>query len=363
MNSSKKAILIYGARQVGKTTLVEELLKEFSEKKILSINADQRKYLDILSSRDLDKISSLIHGFDIVFIDEAQRIPEIGLNSKLIVDSYPDLQLILTGSSSLDLAGKTKEPLTGRTWTFRLFPLSFSEIAALYNPFDLRNKIDSLLIYGSYPEVFTFNNHQDKRALLTEIAESYLYKDILELLNLKNSHKIHDLLRLLAYQIGSEVSIHEISTNLSLNQETVERYIHLLEESFVIFKLRGFSKNPRKEISKRDKIFFHDNGIRNAIIGDFKQLQERNDAGQLWENYIISERMKKMKYQGTPVSFYFWRTYTGTELDLVEEFESKLTGYEIKFSKARKKAPQAWAQDYHGDYFYINKDNFMEFIG
>jgi hypothetical protein len=362
MNSSKKVILIYGARQVGKTTLVKEILEEFSDKRILSINADQRKYIDLLSSRDLDKIASLIHGYDIVFIDEAQRIPEIGINSKLIVDSYPDLQLILTGSSSLDLAGKTKEPLTGRTWTFKLFPLSFSEMAAQYNPFDLQNKIESLLIYGSYPEVFTFENYQDKRILLSEIAESYLYKDILEIMDLKHPHKIHDLLRLLAYQIGSEVSIHEISTNLSLNQETVERYIHLLEESFVIFKLRGFSRNPRKEISKRDKIFFYDNGIRNAVIGDFKPLKERNDTGQLWENYIISERMKKTKYQGIPVSYYFWRTYTGVELDLVEEVESKLTGYEIKLSKARKKPPQAWIKDYQGDYFYINKDNFMEFI-
>jgi hypothetical protein len=362
MNSSKKVILIYGARQVGKTTLVKEILEEFSDKRILSINADQRKYIDLLSSRDLDKIASLIHGYDIVFIDEAQRIPEIGINSKLIVDSYPDLQLILTGSSSLDLAGKTKEPLTGRIWTFKLFPLSFSEMAAQYNPFDLQNKIESLLIYGSYPEVFTFENYQDKRILLSEIAESYLYKDILEIMDLKHPHKIHDLLRLLAYQIGSEVSIHEISTNLSLNQETVERYIHLLEESFVIFKLRGFSRNPRKEISKRDKIFFYDNGIRNAVIGDFKPLKERNDTGQLWENYIISERMKKTKYQGIPVSYYFWRTYTGVELDLVEEVESKLTGYEIKLSKARKKPPQAWIKDYQGDYFYINKDNFMEFI-
>ncbi|OGQ50108.1 MAG: AAA family ATPase, partial [Deltaproteobacteria bacterium RIFCSPLOWO2_02_FULL_47_10] len=264
VKNTNKIILLYGARQVGKTTLAKDIISKLGLK-TLFINADEQKYNDILSSRALDRIESLVSGYQLVFIDEAQRITDIGLNLKIMVDGLPSLKIIATGSSSFELANKVSESLTGRAWTFNLYPLAVCELKKLYNEFELKSKLDDLLVFGGYPEVFTTVNHREKQNLLEEIGRSYLYKDILELATVKHSSKIKDLLKLLAFQIGSEVSINELSNSLNISRDTTERYMDLLEKSFVIFRLKGFSRNLRKEVTKMDKIFFYDLGIRNIV--------------------------------------------------------------------------------------------------
>jgi len=362
IKNTNKAIIIYGARQVGKTTFAKQLLKKLNYK-TLSINADIDEYIDVLSSRDLNKLRSLVHGYDMVFIDEAQRIPDIGINLKILRDEIPELKILVTGSSSIDIAGSISESLTGRKFAYTLFPLSVQEIGINKNKFEISRELENLLIYGAYPEVYTTINMDDKTDLLMEISTSYLYKDILELSNIKYHRKIKDLLRLLAFQIGSEVSVSELAKTLSLNQETVVSYIDLLEKSFVIFRLSGFSKNLRKEIRKRDKFYFFDLGIRNAIIENFNYLNRRNDIGGLWENYIITERKKYLEYNRLRASTYFWRTYTGAELDYIEEKAGKLHGFEIKYTKLKKNAPKTWTEEYkNAGFTSINKDNYLDIL-
>jgi len=357
-----KIIILYGPRQVGKTTLIKSILSQKNEK-ILEINADERKYIDILSSRDLSKMLSLVSGYDILFIDEAQRIPEIGINLKILYDAKINIQIIATGSSSLDLASQTREPLTGRTWTYTLYPIAFTELSKIYNQFELNNNYPERLIYGSYPEIFKYQNNQDKKQYLENLANDYLYKDILELTNIKNGHKIHDLLRLLAYQIGSEVSITELSNKLEINKDTIKEYINLLEKSFVIFQLHGLSRNLRKEVTKTKKIYFYDLGIRNILIDNLKPIELRDDQGKLWENFLILERLKKNKYLNTLASSYFWRTYTGAEVDYIEDSEGSLYGYEFKYAKKTAKTPLAWKQNYPTATFQtINSENYLGFV-
>ncbi len=361
MKEMKKITVIYGARQTGKTTLVKEIIAKSGIKSI-AVNADQQKYLDLLSSRDVLKIQSLTSGYDLLFIDEAQRISEIGLNLKIIHDELPGLAVIVTGSSSLNLADKISEPLTGRKNVFTLFPVSMMELMNLYSPFELHERLEQFLVYGTYPEVITTHNLKGKERILTEIGSSYLFKDIFELLNLRHREKLYDLLRLLAFQIGSEVSIHELSNTLRLNRESVEKYMHLLEETFIIFKLKAFSRNLRKEVSKMSKYYFYDLGIRNFLINNFNPLSFRNDIGQLWENFLISERMKYHAYSGISTNAFFWRIYTGAELDYVEETGGQLTGYEFKFTRPAKKPPKAWKETYDAQYEAINRENYLSFI-
>ncbi len=361
LNTNKIAV-IYGARQTGKTTLAKDIIKE-TGLKTLSINADKEEYIDILSSKNLTKLSSLTHGYELLFIDEAQRIPEIGLNLKILIDEIPNLRILVTGSSSLDIASKISEPLTGRKQIYTLFPLSVQETSLNKNYFEINQELEESMIFGMYPEVYTTVNMKDKIDLLAEISTSYLYKDILDLSNIKYPRKIRDLLRLLAFQIGSEVSINELSNNLRISQDTVETYIDLLEKSFVIFRLSGFSRNLRKEITKRDKFYFYDLGIRNAVIKNFNYLDFRNDKGGLWENFVIIERKKYLENNRKHANTYFWRTYTGAELDYVEEFSGKLHGYEIKYSKIKKKPPETWIREYKGSgYTSINKDNYLDIV-
>ena len=285
------------------------------------------------------------------------------INIKILKDEIPDLKIFITGSSSLDIANSISEPLTGRKQTYNLFPLSIQEIAVDKNRFEINQELEKLLLYGSYPEVYTTENMNDKIDLLNEITTSYLYKDVLELSNIKYPKKIKDLLLLLAFQIGNEVSISELAIKLRLNQETVEKYIDLLEKSYVIYRLPGFSRNLRKEVSKRDKIFFYDLGIRNAIIGNFNFLNKRNDIGELWENFVITERKKYIQYNRLHARTYFWRTYTGAELDYVEERNGKLYGFEIKYSKVKKQAPKTWTAEYKDSEFTsINKDNYLDIV-
>ncbi len=362
LTESRQVILIFGPRQVGKTTLVREALSKIEGKK-LEINADLGLHVHALSSRDLQKLRGLTDGYDLLFIDEAQRIDEIGINLKILHDQIPSLRIIATGSSALDLASKTREPLTGRTWSHQLFPISFGELAAERSRLEMEAMLEDLLLFGGYPMVLNLGNHADKRAHLFELTASYLYKDVLELSSVKNAPKMRDLLRLLAFQIGSEVSINELANSLRLNRETVIHYIDLLEKSFVLFRLSGHSRNLRKEITRHDKIFFWDLGVRNALIENFSPLSMRDDAGRLWENFLISERIKTQSYRLVHANRFFWRTYTGAELDFVEERDGVLSGFEFKFSSKTARAPRAWLENYPNATFEtINRDNFFEFL-
>ena len=360
--SSDKVIILYGPRQVGKTTMVQRILQDIPLKQ-LAINADQQQYVNVLSSRDLAQMKLLVEGYELLFIDEAQRIPDIGINLKLLHDSLPHLKIIATGSSSFDLANRTKEPLTGRTWTYTLFPIALGELTSIYNTYELQQKLSEYLVYGTYPEVFSLPNRQDKIRYLNELCSSYLYKDILEISSIRYASKINDLLRLLAFQIGSEVSLSELGSSLSMSKETVASYLDLLEQSFIIFRLSGFSRNLRKEVTKMDKIYFYDLGVRNTIINQLTPLQQRSDIGLLWENMMIVERKKQLAYQSVYGGTYFWRTYTGAELDYVEEREGKLYGYEFKYGKKKAKAPQSWLDTYaQASYHIVNPDNFRSFV-
>ncbi len=361
LTEPKKIIILYGARQVGKTTLIRNILKDRSEK-ILEINADEKRFQEILSSQDFNQLQRLIAGYELLFIDEAQRIPNIGLNLKIIHDNIPDLKIIATGSSSFELANKISEPLTGRTWTYTLFPISLLEWKGILNPFEMDQKIPEFLTFGMYPEVFNYKNELDKMDYLKELINSFLYRDLLDLNQLKNSSKIFDLLKLIAYQIGSPISYNELGRQLGLSTDTVISYIDLLEKVFVIFRLSGFNRNLRKEVTKNKKIYFYDVGVRNAIIENFSKPESRPDIGALWENFIIVERIKRNIYLRAHVNHYFWRTYTGAELDFVEQGNGKLSGVEIKWQNKIAKAPKTWIETYQESEFRcINLANYQDF--
>lgn len=355
-----KIVLLYGARQTGKTTLLHQLLDEFPFHS-LRINADEIRYLDVLSSRNLDQMKLLVQGYNLLFIDEAQRIPDAGINLKILHDGIPELKIIISGSSSLELANRTKEPLTGRLNSFVLFPVSLGELSHHFNPFEIKERTEELMIYGSYPEVLNIGSGAKKEKHLIELSSSYLYKDILELSNIRHSRKLIDLLRLLAFQVGSQVSLNELGSSLGMSKETVATYIDLLEKSFVIFRLQGFSRNLRSEVTRMDKFYFHDLGIRNALVNNFSPLKLRNDSGQLWENFQLMERVKSRHYSGIHANFYFWRTYTGAEIDLIEEYAGKLTAYEFKYGTKTSKVPASWKASYPDSEFHVvNSDNHME---
>lgn len=359
--NDEKVVIIYGARQTGKTTIANNILNSISGK-ILRVNADKEKYIELLSSRDYSRMQLLIEGYDVLFIDEAQRIPDLGINLKIIHDNNPQLKILVTVSSSFDIANTVNEPLTGRTSTYKLHPISLHELKDKNSVFELQNRLEEFMTYGLYPTLLKYKNANDKEKYIIELSNSYLYKDILELSNIRNSSQINKLLKLLAFQIGSEVSINELAQNLGMSQETVNNYIDLLEKSFIVFRLSGFSKNLRKEITKRDKIMFWDLGVRNCIINNFAPLDMRNDLGAMWENFIIAERIKYLSNINMNVSSYFWRTYTGAEVDYIEEKNGILTAFEIKYKKARKKAPQTWIDNYGNNFHCITHDNFWEYI-
>ena len=360
--TSNKIIVIYGARRVGKTTLVRQLLAEIPLK-TLQINADERRYIEVLSSRDFQKMQLLVDGYEVLFIDEAQRIPDIGINLKILHDNLPNLKIIVTGSSSFELANRTKESLTGRTWTYSLFPIALTELKNQMNSFEIDQKLEELLVFGSYPDVLNFANQQDKIKYLYELSNSYLYKDIFELSSIKYPDKLRRLLQLLAFQIGSEVSLNELGQSLQMSKDSVNTYIDLLEKAFVVFRLSGYSRNLRKEVVKMDKIYFYDLGIRNAVIENFHLFNLRNDVGQLWENFLVVERQKLNHYNENFMKPYFWRTYTGAELDYIEEGMQKLAGFEFKFGQKISKPPKSWQENYPNATFEcINKSNFIEFL-
>jgi len=359
-----KVLVLYGPRQVGKTTLLEHFLSRVSLKYRLDTGDDMR-IKDLFLSRSLDKLLDYAGGYELVAIDEAQKVLYIGEGLKMLVDKRPSLKIIVTGSSSFSLSGQIGEPLTGRKNTLVLFPISLLELRGIYNNYELEKKLEDFLVFGLYPEVLTVEDKKKRIRRIEEIAHSYLFKDILEMERIKNPRILTDLLRLLAFQIGKEVSFHELASSLSVDSKTIAKYIDLLEKTFIIFNVRGFSRNLRKEITKKSKYYFYDNGIRNALIANFNPLELRNDAGILWENFVFIERMKKRNYKFMVSNVYFWRTWQKEEVDMVEERGGKLFGYEFKWSTKKKtlKPPRNWKESYpEASFEVITPDNYIDFI-
>lgn len=357
-----KVLTIFGPRQVGKTTLLNEFLKNTSFKYRLD-PGDNIRVQEVLSSQDFDRILEYAQGYELIAIDEAQKIKNIGQGLKILVDQNPGLRIIATGSSSFELAGQLGEPLTGRKVSLILFPISHLELKNFYNPFELKSRLEEYLIFGCYPEVISTIDRNEKIKILEELAGAYLFKDILELDRIKSLKILIDLLRLLAFQIGNEVSLSELAKQLGIDYKTVARYIDLLEKAFVIYNLRGFRRNLRIEITKKSKYFFYDNGVRNAVIANFNPLNMRNDIGMLWENFLFIERLKKQQYQSIYTNNYFWRTWNQKEIDLIEEREGTLFGYEFKWGDKQAKVPKEWINNYPESKFsVINQNNYFEFI-
>ncbi len=357
-----RVLIIYGPRQVGKTTLLTRYLKE-SEAKYRLDTGEDITIQEVLGSRDRSKILEYARGYEIIAIDEAQRVKDIGLGLKLLVDHAPGVRVIATGSSSFELAGQVGEPLTGRKINLTLYPIAQNELARMKNPFELKGELENYLVYGCYPAVLVCDDPSEKRRLLNEIMGSYLLKDVLSLDRVKRSRALVDILRLLAFQVGSEVSLSEIASHIGRDYKTVARYLDILEKAFVIFNLRGFSRNLRKEVFKKGKYYFYDNGIRNALISNFNELKIRNDIGQLWENFLLMERIKKQSYTGIYANNYFWRTWSKQEIDLVEEREGRLFGYEFKWGGKGRKPPREWRETYeNAEYEVISRDNYLAFI-
>lgn len=357
-----KAVLIYGARRVGKTILLKEIFNKIEGKKMLLIGEDM-DVQNMLQNRSVHHYRQLFEGMNLLAIDEAQSIPEIGSVIKLIIDEIPHIQVIATGSSSFDLLNKIGEPLVGRASQFLLTPFSIREIAQKQNGMELRQNLENRIVYGSYPEVVGMTSNTMKEEYLRDIVNAYLLKDILAIDGLRNTAKMNRLLQLVAFQIGSEVSYEELGKQLGMHRETVEKYLDLLSKVFVVYKLGAFSRNMRKEVSKAGKWYFYDNGIRNAIIGDFKDANSRMDMGKLWENFFITEKLKDNQNHLLHCQFHFWRTYDQQEIDLIEEKNELINAYEMKWGKKLPKAPAGFMKTYTGaDFNVVNTDNYLEFL-
>lgn len=359
-----KIIVIYGPRQVGKTTLLNALREKYSNKKSLFLNCDfldVREQLFNVTSTNLQK---LFQDYEMIFIDEAQRVKNIGLTLKIAIDHFPEKQFIVTGSSSFDLANKINEPLTGRKYEFHLNSFALEEIFSQKDFMERQRLLSDRLIFGSYPDII--NHPSDARSNLNSLVQGTLYKDILEHQEIKHSELLNKLLQALAYQIGQEVSYNELSNLLKTNRETIQRYIRLLEQSFIIFRLNPFSRNLRTELRKLRKIYFYDVGIRNALIGAYGPIELRNDIGALWENFIIAERTKFLNNNLHFNKHYFWRTHQQQEIDYLEEKNQQLSAFEFKWNpkKVRKQAPKAFRDAYPNTPFNsVTPENYEKFVG
>jgi hypothetical protein len=357
-----KVVIISGARRTGKTFLLKEIIKNIKEPYML-LNGEDFNTSMLLSKRSAENYRQLIGSKKYLLIDEAQKIPEIGSILKLMVDELPGIRIIATGSSAFDLGNLAGEPLTGRKYTINLFPLSEREFNQAESPVDRPDTLKQRLVFGCYPELINIRDVSEKKDYLNELVSSYLLRDILAYENIRHSGKIFNLLRLLAYQIGSEVSYNELGKNLSMSKNTVDKYLDLLSKVFILFKVEGFSRNLRKEVTKSPKWYFYDNGIRNAIIASYNAIDLRNDTGQLWENYMISERIKYQHYKQYWTNNYFWRTYDQQEIDWVEEREGEINGFEFKWSETHAREPVAWRKTYpRAGFTIINRDNYSEWL-
>jgi len=358
-----KVILLFGPRQVGKTTLVRSIMRDVKVKSAY-FNCDEPDIKQQLEGKTSTELKSFLGDAELVVLDEAQRVLDIGMTLKLLVDTYPEIQIIATGSSSFDLSAKAGEPLTGRNFPYTLYPLSELELSVVHDPLYLRRTLEERLRFGQYPEIYTAESN-DKERLLGIIKKDYLLKDILAYGAIRGANKIMRLLQALALQIGHEVWPAELGNMLDMDRKTVESYLDILEQTFIIFRMPSFSRNLRKELGKRYKIFFYDLGLRNTLINNFNPLKLRNDVGQMWENYIIAERMKYHSYLQTSVNHYFWRTYDQQEIDLIEDKSGKITGYEMKWNPKRKhRVPKVFLSSYPGSKVeIITPDNYRNFVG
>jgi uncharacterized protein len=355
---SGKVIILTGPRQAGKTTLITKILE--GEENVLMLNADDPTVVNLLNRPNTEMIRQLIGSNKIVFVDESQRVNEIGLTSKIIVDQLKDVQLILSGSSSFDLLNLTQEPLTGRKWTFTLLPISWNEYQEYAGFLKAEQDLGNRLVFGFYPEVIT---NQEPDIVLKELTDSYLYKDVLIFANIKKPDGIQKMVQALAWQVGNEVVYSEVADTCGLDPKTVASYVDILEKAYVIFRLPSFSRNLRNEIKTARKIYFYDNGIRNAVIGQLQPLASRQDIGALWENFLISERKKLLGYSKSLTNCYFWRTKQQQEVDFVEETEGQINGFEFKWNpKHAKRLPLTFSQAYQSEGSCITRDNFREFL-
>ncbi len=355
-----RALLLLGARQVGKTTLLKQLCHD--EQQVLWLNADEASVRNIFERPSVAKLKQIIGAHKILVIDEAQLITDNGRVIKLIVDNIKEVQVLATGSSAFELKNKMNEPLTGRKWEYQLFPLSIAEIAKKDGLLNMQQTLEQRLIFGSYPAVL--NEPVQAKKIITELSENYLYKDLFRWGGLKKPDKIITLLKALAYQVGSQVSYNELSQLVQLDKETIEKYIEILEQCYIIFRLNSYNKNMRNELKKSRKIYFFDNGVRNTLINDFRHLDERQDIGALWENYIVSEVWKKKKYENVYSKLYFWRTQSQQEIDIVFEENTKVSAIEIKWNpKAKAKFNQQFLDHYKPtETVVIHRDNYLDYF-
>ena len=354
-----KTIVLIGPRQTGKTTLIKSILDDFDD--YLFLDGDDISTRQLLENINTQQLKRVIGKYKIVFIDEAQRVNHIGLTAKIINDQFEQVQLILSGSSAFDLNNKISESLTGRKWEYTLFPISWEEYLENQGYVNSLQQLDDRLVYGMYPDVI--NNTGEEKEVLKTLTNSYLYKDILTLSTIKKPEVLEKLVQALAYQMGSEVSYNELARLLGINKETIGNYIELLEKAFVVFRLKSFSKNLRNEIKFNKKIYFYDNGIRNSIINNFNSIELRNDKGALWENFLISERIKYLHYHHIYANYYFWRTKQQQEIDWIEEQNGTISAYEFKWNnKSKTKIPKKFIEAYDAKTKIIDRENFIDFV-
>ncbi|HED07092.1 MAG TPA: ATP-binding protein [Ignavibacteria bacterium] len=355
---SGKAIILMGPRQVGKTTLIEKILEK---KDYLLLDGDDPKTKTLLTEPNTEQLRSLLGKHKYVFIDEAQRVEGIGLTMKIIVDRFRDIQLFASGSSSFDLSNKLNEPLTGRKWEYKLFPVSWEEYENYHGYLYSEQQFENRLLYGFYPDVL--NNPGDEINILKNLVSSYLYKDILSFANIRKPEILDKLVQALALQMGSEVNYSELAQIVNVDKNTISRYIDILQKGYIIFSLGSFSRNLRNEIKTNKKIYFYDNGVRNMVIGNFNPIDLRTDKGALWENFLISERIKQLEYKQRYARTYFWRTKQQQEVDFVEDYNGKIYGYEFKWNnKRRVKLSKTFVDSYKAESMVIDKNNFRDFV-
>ncbi len=352
-----KAIVVIGARQVGKTTLLTDILKD---KNYLFLDADDPSTRSLLRGPTTEQIRTFISDYKYIFLDEAQRIPGIGLTLKIITDQFKTVQLFVSGSSSFNLGNELNEPLTGRKWEYELFPISWEEYENRIGFIKSEQQIENRLLYGLYPEVI--NNQGKEQETLKNLVNSYLYRDILAFSDIRKPEVLEKLLQALALQMGSEVNYNELSGLIGINKITIQKYIDILEKGYIVFRLNSFSRNIRNEIKQNRKIFFYDNGIRNMIIGNFNQLDLRVDRGALWENFLVSERRKQNLYKDTFAKMYFWRTKQQQKINYIEERNGQISGFEFKWNNKKTKFPLNFIETYKAKGIVIDRNNFREFV-